>query len=505
MTIVKHITYILLVTLFVFLALRGVSGNPTPDVLNTPIWKENGPFELSPERGRFALVYSLVEDKSLYFSLPLARFVTPDLGFSNGHYVSLFAPGVSLLTVPGYIIGNFFGASQVGTVSVIALFAVFNALLIEQLSKNIGADAISSKIAGLTFLFATPAFAYAVSLYQHHISTCLILLSVLMLVKYNKSWISLALIWFLCGLAVIVDYPNFFLMFPIGLVALAKAVSFKQNTKKYLVNLSFSKMLATVGLIIPVVILLIFNYFSYGNPLTLSGTVASVQSIEEDVLRDENTQDVTILSGDSVTTFFDSRKLINGLYIHFFSPDRGTVVFAPILIFSLIGIVLLYKREQSIMPLLLGVLMINIILYGMWSDPWGGWAFGSRYLIPGYAILAIFSSVALSKYKKHVPYLFAFSIILIASYSINTLGALTTSANPPQIQIASLEEISGRKERFSVDRNWEYLNNSGTKSLVYNNYISKYLDPKTYYILIVSAISCLALGQMFLLYSKKTH
>src|SRR5437764_713806 len=49
-------------------SMRGNPGNPTQDQLNTPYWKDNGPFELSPERGRFALLYSLVENHSFQFS-----------------------------------------------------------------------------------------------------------------------------------------------------------------------------------------------------------------------------------------------------------------------------------------------------------------------------------------------------------------------------------------------------------------------------------------------------
>src|SRR3989344_887400 len=108
------------------LSLRGISGNPTSSVINQPQWKENGPFELSPERGRFALALSMIENKSFFYSLPIARFATPDLGFKNGNYVSLFAPGVSFLIIPGFWLGNMLGAGQVGAFAVIALFAFAN-------------------------------------------------------------------------------------------------------------------------------------------------------------------------------------------------------------------------------------------------------------------------------------------------------------------------------------------------------------------------------------------
>src|SRR3990167_9827779 len=103
---------ILFCTVILALGIRGLSGNPTAEELNSFQWKDSGPLELSPERGRFALLYSIVEDNSLQFSLPIARFATPDLGLSpDGKYVSLFAPAVSFIAIPGYVIGKYFGAS----------------------------------------------------------------------------------------------------------------------------------------------------------------------------------------------------------------------------------------------------------------------------------------------------------------------------------------------------------------------------------------------------------
>ena len=73
--------------LILTLSIRGVPGNPAENTLADPRWGEEGPLELSPERGRFALLMSIVEKGSFNFSLPLARFVTPDLGFKDGKYV----------------------------------------------------------------------------------------------------------------------------------------------------------------------------------------------------------------------------------------------------------------------------------------------------------------------------------------------------------------------------------------------------------------------------------
>ena len=69
------ILFILFCAAILILGLRGIPGNPDAYTLNTQQWKpneptESAPFELSPERGRYALTYSLVEDKSVQISVP---------------------------------------------------------------------------------------------------------------------------------------------------------------------------------------------------------------------------------------------------------------------------------------------------------------------------------------------------------------------------------------------------------------------------------------------------
>src|SRR3972149_11956450 len=73
-------------------SLRGYMGVPSEKELGSSYWKENGPFELSPERGRFALAYSVMEEGNLYFSENIAKFASPDIAQANGKYVSIFAP-----------------------------------------------------------------------------------------------------------------------------------------------------------------------------------------------------------------------------------------------------------------------------------------------------------------------------------------------------------------------------------------------------------------------------
>jgi len=71
--------FILFIVWVLTLSVRGLPGNPTPQQLNTTYWKDDGPFELSPERGRYALLYALAENHSFHLSPAIATFVAPDV------------------------------------------------------------------------------------------------------------------------------------------------------------------------------------------------------------------------------------------------------------------------------------------------------------------------------------------------------------------------------------------------------------------------------------------
>ena len=500
---------VLFASVILILSVRGLPGNPNAKEINNPLWKENGPFELSPERGRFALLYSILEDKSFYFSIDLARFTVPDLGYKNGNYVSLFAPGVSFIAMPGYLIGKSLGSSQVGAFSTVAIFSIFNLILVKLISKKLGASEISSWIAGLVFLFATPAYTYAVTLYQHHISTFLILLASYIVIKSKKLW-PMFFVWLLCAASIPIDYPNLVLMLPIGVYAILLAFEIKSEKTKIRINLKLVGILTFLGVLIPTLFFTWFNTQSYGNPLQFSGTVGGVQAIDTNgkptAPETLNPKDTTVYKDpddqvNSAVNFFKSRRLINGFYIQFISPDRGIVVFTPVVLMSLVGIYLLHKKGNKYFVMFVGVLVANVILYALWADPWGGWAFGSRYLIPGYAVMAIFISIALTKYNRNIIFVVLFLASALYSIGVNTIGPITTDAVPPQVEALPLEKISGKQERYSYDRGWDLIKNGKSKSFIYQTYAKDHLTTIQYYYVLSGAIgvatTALVVGNIF--------
>jgi hypothetical protein len=131
----------------------------------------------------------------------------------------------------------------------------------------------------------------------------------------------------------------------------------------------------------------------------------------------------------------------------------------------------------------------------MWGDPWGGWAFGGRYLIPSFAVLSIFSSIALSRFRTNLLYLIIFLLVATYSISVNTLGAVTSSRNPPQVETVELEKLSGKREPFTWERNVMFLSANRSKSFFYNTYAKHWTDAWSYYqylsVAIIAVIGCM--------------
>lgn len=482
------------------LSIRGIEGNPTSGDINDPKWKDEGPFELSPERGRFALALSLIEDGSFHFSVPIARFATPDLGYSQGKYVSLFAPLVSYLIIPGYILGSQWSMGQVGTFAIISFYALLNLLLIRAISLRLGAHQGAAWFAGILFLFATPAFAYGVSLYQHHISTFLILTCIHLLLAYESLWI-LPVIWFLAAASIPLDYPNAVMMVPIAVAALGKIVRILKRHSDVSVTVRWPGIFTVLTAIVPLAFFLWFNQMSYGNPFQLSGTVATVKEVDAagNPVAPKNTgaDDAAFLTDvnkqeKEATGFFKTRSLLNGFYVHTISPDRGIIRFTPVILLGIAGAVLLYRRKPGITALFIGVIGCNVILYSLWADAWGGWAFGSRYLIPTYALMSIFIAIAVTIWRRTWYVFLAVFVLFIYSTGVNTLGALTSNRNPPQVEILALEKLSGIVQKYTYERNYDMILANQSKSYVFQTRAHTMMTAWEYYIMIVVLITLLA-------------
>ena len=60
------------------------------------------------------------------------------------------------------------------------------------------------------------------------------------------------------------------------------------------------------------------------------------------------------------------------------------------------------------------------------------------------------------------------------------VGALTSNRNPPKKEILALEKLSGVEEKYTVERNWDYLQKD-SKAFVYRAFLNERVSPLFYF------------------------
>jgi hypothetical protein len=472
------IILILLGLFFYALTVRGIYGKPIISQVKNNLDQPTKPFELSPERGRYAIIVSLAEDHRFALRPDLGMMVYPDVGFYKGKFYSFFAPGISILALPFYLLGSEYNIPQVASYFVISIIASLNLALIFLIAKRIFKMPLWASIfAALIFGFGCSAWSYAITLYQHQVTTFLILLSFFAVWKiHNKSKFTIlwaSLVWFNFGYAVFIDYPNVLFLAPVMIYFAYSGISasIHSTTKKIKLFIRPSVILTSIILIAWIAIHGYYNYVNFGSWKRVSGSLVGYSTIIQNKLEKETNPEQVIEAKKGQKDpikFFSEKEAPFGLYTLFIAPDRGLFLYAPIFLFALLGGYLMLKRGDKESATLLATVGVIIFLYSSWGDPWGGWAFGPRYLIPAMAIFSLFVSYWLSNGKfKLLSRILAFGLFCYSS-AVSLLGALTTSAIPPKVE----GDYLGMPYNFLQSLTFYISGKSG--SFVFNQYISHY-------------------------------
>ena len=493
--ILAALLLVLLVSGLLAVTVRGVWGNVTPDYIVTHLRVQGMPFELSPERGRFALTYSVAENHSFEFTRDIAAMAVPDLATVNGKYVSLFAPGVSIIALPFYLLGRLWGLSQVFAFASVAVFAGLNVYLIYLIVRRFTTNGFAAIAAGLTFLFATSAWAYAGVLYQHHITTFLMLL-IFFILLHSRNILLTLFVGFLFGFSLFVEYPNAVFFLPLLLLLLAKHIDITPISDRIRFSFNFSVLFIFLGFALGMIPFLWYNTNAYNDPFQLAGTLKAVRTLE--ATDSASLAPQFSYKPKTVFNFFRLEKIPQGADVLLTSTDRGLMVFSPVILMGIIGLIPLFTKHRAEAYTLTGTIGVFVGLYMMWGDPWGGWAFGPRYMIPVVALLAIGLGVAIHTYGRALWFGILYLILLNYSITINAVGALTTLQIPPSVEVdAQL------LPKLTYLHNFDLLYQGISGSYVFNTFI-RFLIPLHVFAGLVIMIVSWMISLMYLLAQKKS-
>lgn len=473
----------LIILLLLLSTLKGEIGNPQAKYILKNLENTGKPFELSPERNRYAQLLSIGEYHSFFFPLELAEIVTPDLGYYNGKFVPIYPPGMTVILLPFYVFGRIFHVAQLASFSISLFAGILDLILIASIVNKLGINKVYGYLSGFLFLFATSAWAYSSTLYQHLISTA-ILLGIIRLLIYKPALKCILLIWILTIIATAIDYPNAFFILPLILLMASYFIRIEHHTNTYRINI---KNIIFYSALICVPFLALWGFYNFqvfGKPLAISKEVTGIRKF------DENDKPVLPInskgnSNPSAFSMFSSVRLPTGLEVLLISDDRGLIWYSPYIILSFLGFSSFTKKNKKVSLSVLGSIVMLIILYSVFNDPWGGWAFGPRYLIPGFALASLFLSFAIKKYIKNTIFWVVFSILGIYSIFISLLGAITSNQVPP------IREALGIAMKYNFLQNFDYLKNGISGSFIFNSSIHKYISIEIYFLIIF--LICLVL------------
>lgn len=499
------IAVFLISLIFYTLTLKGVAGNPKVATFKSQLEKPTGPFELSNERDRYLLMVSLVFRKTFALSKYLADIALPDVGYYRGNYFIYFPPGVSLLVLPVYYLGLQFGYAQLFSYFAVSFFASVSLLFLYKICRNIiNLPVWSSVFAVLVFAFSSTSWSYAVTLYQHHITDFLLLSSFYAVWKYKQkkktAFLWAFIVWFNYAYSILVDYPNAILLFPVIIYFFLS--SFRIDYSGIRLKFSLRVLFLVSSFVFAGVTVLhgYYNWVYFGSPLRVSGSLVGYSVIKSQNLLKTGSGQNQLQAMEAEKTavgLFSEENLPRGLYTLLIAPDKGILIFSPIFLLSVLGIFYSLRKTDTEKKVLLSVIIVNIFLYAGFGDPWGGWAFGPRYLIPTMAVASIFAAVflnrALNGKKSGAVTVTAAFLLFILSAGISLIGALTTNAVPPKIEA----DFFHMKYGFLL--NLDFLRRGESSSFVYNHFLSGKISLLQYYFLILTSVAFLAAMTLFVL------
>lgn len=455
-----------------------------------------GVFESSHERAPYAFMLSLLERKTVVLTKDLADFGSPDVGFIKDKFYSYFPIGISALIAPLYLLGYKYNLGLLGAYATMPLIAIATLVALYGIARRVlQLPAWSALVAALVFGFATTSWSYAITIYQHQVSAFCMVVGFYCVWSYaqrtSRAWVWSALFAFIYGLSVFVDYPNALLLAPLGIYFLYESFDLHKAIAGYQIKIRASLVLA--GLIFTLITAghLYYNQTQLGSWNRFHNTLPRYTT--ETYAAAFADSEAEAKRKDGAAQVFHETNIIHGTYELFVAPDKGVFFFSPILLLAFLGLYYAFKKSTPAIATLGSLAAVNFFVYASFGDPWGGWAYGPRYVIPAMAMLALFVAYGLAKAKYSlVARAVAFLLVLYSS-AVALLGVVTTNLVPPKI------EADYFHLKYNFLRNIDFLKLGTTKNFIYSTYLHNQYSLETYFWFLYSIVVFVFFMALFVL------
>lgn len=366
--------------------------------------------------------YDQIRSIAEYGELSINRFAynTHDISIYKGFIFPNKAPGLTFLGVPiGFVLFQlkevflhfmvedtyFLFACHLLSWLTVGFISAILCVVLFRFIYYLTQCTITAFIGTMGYTFGTTAFAYSTILYAHQVAAAFSFIAFyLVFVTRNKKTNCLSSLFFsglLAGYAVITEYPNMFVWLALFVYVI---ILFSYNKK----HIGFF----IIGSLIPAIILLIYNYLCYGNPIHFSYFSYFVYNAN---IQPGLKETVKTISFPKLTIFY---KIT-------FDPYRGIFYYCPFLLTFFPGIYFFLKKKGISKEFLFLIVVVAYFFvfnasYQFW---FGGWSLGPRHLVSVLPFMVLLSSFFIKQFPKITTFtvlLSFFSMIMAVSVTPET-------------------------------------------------------------------------------------
>lgn len=476
-----------------------------------PFKGDIGAFELSHERSSYATLLALDETGKVDLPMNLADIAAPDAGYYRGKIYSYFPPGAAFFAWPFYILGKYFNLSLFFAYSSISLMGSLALVFFYRICKDIfNLPLWTSVFLVITLGFASPFLNFSITFYQHVPTVFFLMLGFYSAWRFKLNtrldFVWGALAWGCYGAASFYDYPNLLILFPLLIYLVLSGVDFSQVRNRFKMNIRTSLIVSSAVLMLLGGSHLYYNYINFGNVKRFSNTLPKFDPrVETQTLEALQKQDIETITAkkEEITSSLRENRIVNGLSVLFIDIDKSLLLHMPIYLLSIFGLFMARRRLTAEHTTLIAISLINILIYSTFHDPWGGWGYGPRYLLPSLPVFLLFVGIWLSYpgrlifIKKVISYLlFAFGA------GVALLGAVGVNYLVPGIEAVYLDLPNLPNKFWS---NFRFLDSGINGTFIYNTYLKNQLTLWEYYYILFGVVLALGFIALFIipLFEKK--
>jgi hypothetical protein len=328
---------------------------------------------------RLMLTYALVDRGTVAISGLDQQ--TNDKARFQGQYYSDKLPGLPLLATVPYALGKlilrlpshpldrpafkYWPADYWVTLGTSGVLTAGTGFLLVSWARELGCRPLRAVLIGLAYGLATPAYVYATLAYGHQASAFALLASFYLLWKRKRPHDSfrLFLAGFLAAYAAVIELQVGPVSAILGFFLLAQCLRGQRRPD--------ALALFGVGATLPTLILLTYNALAFGSPWDMG------------YFHHATPQFAQVHNPDNPLGLVLPDSFWSRMIALLWGPYRGLAFYAPILLLSIPGwVVLIVRRCWDLAAVTLSV-TVAVMLVNLCYPEWtGGWSTGPRLLLP---------------------------------------------------------------------------------------------------------------------------